>query len=422
MFWGSAGQRGSVGLLRCWSLTVSPKTLTPTRCPLHTPRSLSFSAPLKSPAHEEVKQPLRRWDLSVSPFTTVRAQIGCNISIHPLDPHTYPEADRAFITVHGPDKEQEVSLDRLKVHYDDRSKELLISAETVDSDVSIEMSAPLKSNLFITTQGKGSVQVKNMECDICKVRTEKGNCLLHSVKAHQVEVQSHEGHVTGVGTINGNVVISTGGDSAVDVKKLQGTKMNVSTEHGPLKVKAIYAESTCISSRSGRVNLGHVHGETTVKNACGDTVIDGSNSFLKVSSDSGGIDVYVGDGGSAELHSQQGKHTLQEQLCLYLTQLSLLHLLSHIVFLLRSVSYVGAVSVRVPSSLRAGVRLCGTSVDISPEVVLHGVENNTSEGHTTVTGYMNVESPANQWVKAQADRGSIRLTVQSWFESRRLVS
>lgn len=146
MFWGSAGQRASVGLLRCWSLTVSPNTLTPTRCPLHTPRSLSFSAPLKSPAHEEVKQPLRRWDLSVSPFTTVRAQIGCNISIHPLDPHTYPEADRAFITVHGPDKDQEVSLDRLKVHYDDRSKELLISAETVGSDLSIEMSAPIKSS------------------------------------------------------------------------------------------------------------------------------------------------------------------------------------------------------------------------------------------------------------------------------------
>lgn len=252
--------------------------------------------------------------------------------------------------------------------------------------------------------------------------------------------------------------------------------------------------------------LSLIKGETTVKNMCGDTVIgeqvdrlhstlymvpvsgrktkhprlcfafsDGSNSFLKVSSDSGGIDVYVGDGGTAELHSQQGKHTLHEQLCLYLMQLSLLHLLMcHIVFLLHSVSYVGAVSVRVPSSLRAGVRLCGTSVDISPEVVLHGVENSMSEGHTTVTGklltffitlpcgtvnvpypktsnyinnvlsiiclcfffpsyfyvpcsvflsgYMNVEPPANQWVKAQADRGSIRLTLQSWFESRRLVS
>lgn len=387
MFWRSAGQRGSVGLLRCWSLTVSPKTLTPPRCPVHFSRSLSFSGPLKSPTHEEVRQPLRRWDLAVSPFITVRAQIGCSISIHPLDPHAYPEADRAFITVHGADEEQEVGLDRLNVHYDERSKELLISAEKVDSEVSIEMAAPIKSNLFITTQGRGSVQVKNMECDICKVQTERGNCLLHSVKAHQVEVQSHEGHVTGVGTINGNVVISTGGDSAVDVKKLQGTRMNVSTEHGPLKVKAIYAESSCISSRSGRVDLGHVHGETTVKNMSGDTVIDGSNSFLKVSSHSGGIDVYVGDGGSAELHSQEG-----------------------------------AVSVRVPSSLRAGVKLCGMSVDISPEVVLHGVENNTTEDHTTVTGYMNGESPADQWVKAQADGGSVRLTVQSWFESRRLGS
>uniref|UniRef100_A0A3Q0R6H7 Family with sequence similarity 185 member A n=1 Tax=Amphilophus citrinellus TaxID=61819 RepID=A0A3Q0R6H7_AMPCI len=337
---------GSVGLLRCWSLTVSPKTLTPPRCPVHFSRSLSFSAPLKSSTHEEGRQPLRRWDLAVSPFTTVRAQIGCSISIHPLDPHAYPEADRAFITVHGAHKEQEVGLDRLNVHYDERSKELLISAEKVDSEVSIEMAAPIKSS-------EGSVQVKNMECDICKVQTEKGNCLLHSVKV-------------------------------VDVKKLQGTKMNVSTEHGPLKVKAIYAESSCISSRSGRVDLGHVHGETIILlNSVGNcfAFADGSNSFLKVSSHSGGIDVYVGDGGSAELHSQEG-----------------------------------AVSVRVPSSLRAGVKLCGMSVDISPEVVLHGVENNTTEG------YMNGESPADQWVKAQADGGSVRLTVQSWFESRRLGS
>lgn len=37
-------------------------------------------------------------------------------------------------------------------------------------------------DLFITTRGKGSVQVKKMECDICKVQTETGNCALHSVK------------------------------------------------------------------------------------------------------------------------------------------------------------------------------------------------------------------------------------------------
>lgn len=43
------------------------------------------------------------------------------------------------------------------------------------------------------------------------------------------------------------------------------------------------------------------------------TSADGSNSFLQVSSHSGDIDVYVGDGGSAELHSQEGKRALEEE-------------------------------------------------------------------------------------------------------------
>ncbi|KAF1386581.1 hypothetical protein PFLUV_G00096340 [Perca fluviatilis] len=388
MFCGSAGRRGCVGLLHCWSLAIGPRrTLATPRCPLHTSRFFSISAPAKSSSHDEVNQPLKQWDLVVSPYSTVRVQLGCSISIRPLDPHAFPEADRVFITVHGTDTEQVIGLDHLQVHYDDQSKELLISAGKVNRSMSIDLTAPIKSNLLITTQGQGNVQVKNMECDICKVQTEKGNCLLHSVKAHQVEVQSNGGHVTGVGTIHGNVDISTCGDSGVDIKKLQGTKMNISTEHGPLKVKAIYAESSCVSSCSGRVELGHVHGNATVKNVSGDTVVDGSNSFLKVSSHSGGIDVYVGDGGSAKLHSQEG-----------------------------------AVCVRVPSSLKAGVELCGTSVDISPEVVLHGVENNTTEGQTTVTGYINGESPMDQWVKAQADRNSVRLKTQSWFESLKLGS
>ncbi|XP_042351854.1 protein FAM185A [Plectropomus leopardus] len=381
-------RRGCVGFLRCWSLTVGPRTLTTPRCPLHTSRFFfSISAAAKCPTHEEVKQPLKQWTLPVSPFSTVRAQLGCSISVRPLDPHAFPEADRVFIAVHGTDSQQEVGLDHLQVQYDDQSKELLISAERVDSSVSIDLTVPIKSNLFITAQGKGNVQVKKMECDVCKVRTEKGNCLLHSVKGHQVEVQSLGGHVTGVGTIHGNVDISTCGDSGVDVKKLQGTTMNVSTEHGPLKVKAIYAQSSCVSSRSGRVELGHVHGDATVKNVSGDIVIDGSNSLLKVSSHSGAIDVYVGDGGSAELRSQEG-----------------------------------AVCVRVPSSLKAGVELRGVSVDISPEVALHGVENNITEGQTTVTGCMNVESPVEQWVRAQADRNSVRLKTQSWFESLKLGS
>ncbi|KAF7662885.1 hypothetical protein LDENG_00223870 [Lucifuga dentata] len=382
MFWSSACQRGCVGLLRCSTLSL--------RCCLHTPRSFSISPWASSavtPTCEEKNKPLKQWTLTVNPFTTVRAQLACSISIHPLDPHAFPEADRAFVTVHGAGIDQGVRLDHFHVHYNEQSKELVISADELNNNVSVELAAPIKSNLYITTQGKGNVVVKKMECDICKVQTEKGNCLLHSVKGHHVHVQSKAGHITGVGTIHGNVDISTCGESSVDVKKLQGTKMNVSIEQGPLKVKAIYAESSSVSSCSGRVELGNIHGNATVKTLSGDIVVDGSNSLLKVSSHSGDIDVYVGDGGSAEVHSQEG-----------------------------------AVCVRVPSLLRAGVELCGASVEISPEVVLHGVERNTTEAKTTVTGRMNGESQMDQWVKAQADRGSVRLKTQSWFESLKLGS
>lgn len=37
--------------------------------------------------------------------------------------------------------------------------------------------------------------------------------------------------------------------------------MNMSTEHGPLNVKAVYAESSAIASSSGEIHIGHIYGE-----------------------------------------------------------------------------------------------------------------------------------------------------------------
>jgi len=321
----------------------------------------------------------------------VRAHLGCNIAVSSLDPHEFPEADRAFITVHGDDDDgtgQEVLPD-FQVQYDEQNKELSLLAKGASSDLSVLLTTPTKSNLYITTQGKGNVHVQKMECaDVCKLQTEEGNCVLNSVKGHHIEVRSDRGNVTGRGTIYGNVDICTSGNGAVDVKKIQGTIMNVSTEHGLLKVKAVYAESTSFSSSTGRVELGHLHGNATVKNVSGDVIVDGSNhGFLKVSSKSGDIDAYIGDNGSADLHSQEG-----------------------------------AVCVRVPSSIRARVELSGASVDISPEVTLHSKEHNMTDSQTTITGYVNSEPKGDLWIRARADQGHIKLKTQSWFESLKLRS
>lgn len=157
----------SAGLLRCRCQAATPRALAAARSFLLTPRTFSSSVPANSSTQSEVKAlPLRQWDLAVSPFTTVRAQLGCSISIRPLDPHAYPEADRAFIAVHGSDTEQDACLDHLHIHYDEQSKELLISAEKVNSDVSIEMETPIKSG--------ECTEISHSTCRSCSASSSSG--------------------------------------------------------------------------------------------------------------------------------------------------------------------------------------------------------------------------------------------------------
>lgn len=93
---------------------------------------------------KDLNKPIKQWELLVSPYTKVTCHLGCNISIKPLDPHAFPEADRAFITVHVIDANQTLNVDRFHVHYDDQSNELQILSDEVDSNVTVELTAPIK--------------------------------------------------------------------------------------------------------------------------------------------------------------------------------------------------------------------------------------------------------------------------------------
>ncbi|XP_043083252.1 protein FAM185A [Puntigrus tetrazona] len=336
---------------------------------------------------KDLSKPIKQWELLVNPFTKVKCHLGCNISIKSLDPHAFPEANRAFISVHVTDVNQTANVDGFYVHYDDQSNELNILAHEVDSNVTVELTAPTKCDLHIKSKDKGNVKIQEMESDLCHVHTERGHCVLKSVKGHEVQVRSTGGNVTGLQTIHGNVDISTSLDSNVDIKKIQGTTMNLSTEHGDLKVKAIYGEHTSVSTSSGSVQIGHVHGEAIVQTKTGNIVIDSSSGALKVFTAAGNIDAYVGQDGRAELHSQQG-----------------------------------AVCVRVPSSMKAAVRLCGTSVSISSEMVssCRETERTSDDGKTTVTAHLNGGTHEERWIKATAEKGAVDLRTQSWFETLRL--
>lgn len=47
------------------------------------------------------------------------------------------------------------------------------------------------------------------------------------------------------------------------IDKLQGSTVNISTEHGLLEAKYLYTESSFLSSAAGDITLGSVHGKMT---------------------------------------------------------------------------------------------------------------------------------------------------------------
>ena len=115
---------------------------------------------------------------------------------------------------------------------------------------------------------------------------------------------------------------------------------------------------------------------------------DGSSGSLDVCSDSGNIDVYVGQSSSAKVFSQSGeawksKHHVFLRCLEILNRLDLPPCCSLFVLVWCG---SGVVCVRVPSSLRAWADLVGTSVEVSPDVALQEADRSVTGGQTQVTG------------------------------------
>ncbi|XP_063052779.1 protein FAM185A [Engraulis encrasicolus] len=386
MYWAALGTRVCV---RAVWLGTKELSRVGFALPL-TGRRLSVKASL----HNDLGKPLKQWEFEVSPFSKVNVKLPCDLSVRPLDPHAFPEADRAFISVQGVNVNSDINLDDFKVQYCAESEELLIHGDDMTSNVTVELTAPIKSDIYVTATGEGSVSIQRMESDVCKVQTEKGNCTLASIRSHCVDVQAAGGNVTGLGTIHGNVTICGKEGSEVNLKKIQGSYMIVSTDQGQLKVKSIYAESSQVSSSAGEIQLGHIHGDAIVETDSGNVNVDTSNGALNIMTVSGNIDAYVGEKGSADL-----------------------------------VTETGSVSVRIPASMKAGLHLSGVAVNISPDVPLQDAQQDTTDRGTTVIGNLNGESTGGprlqtsvgeQRITASAGKGTISLRAQSWFETLKL--
>lgn len=99
---------------------------------------------------DAANEPLKQWTFRVSPFTKISCHLHCNVSVQPLDAHAFPGADRVFVTAHGRSGDDVTALDTVQIHYDDQSKELQVVSNQTISNLSVELTTPVKSGVCST--------------------------------------------------------------------------------------------------------------------------------------------------------------------------------------------------------------------------------------------------------------------------------
>nr|XP_056703320.1 protein FAM185A [Euleptes europaea] len=330
-------------------------------------------------------KPLKEWTLVVSPFGQLKVRLPCHVTVCPLDPHEFPDADRVFVTVSGQTTNpcHGADLDNVHVQYDVEQKMMTVLSDNMDNTASVDVRIPVKYDLDIKTSGDGCVKIEKIECENCRIETEKGTSILQSIKSKNIDIQAKGGKVISLGTLQGNADMHVSQESSVDIEKLQGCSVNISTKDGLLKTKYLYAESSFLSSSTGDILLGNVHGTTTVQTKTGNITVDSSEGFLKASTCQGKIDIYT--------ISQEGEVDLKSQ--------------------------NGSITVKVPATLKAYLHLSGSQIDLSPEVQLQGTQNVSREGNITVTGHLNQGDEKEKYIKAETQNGRVHLKSQTWFQS-----
>ncbi|KAM4678212.1 protein FAM185A [Discoglossus pictus] len=332
-------------------------------------------------------KPLKQWTLIVTPRSGLRARLPCTVRVRPQDPLTYPEADRVFVTVSGVDRNvhRGQDLDNIEVRYEESSRQVLISSRDMDSQACVDVTAPLQFDVDIKTSGTGSVNVKRIECDNCIIETERGNSVLQSVKGQKVQISTKGGKVVCLGTIHGNVDIHASDHSTVDVEKLLGTSINICTEDGNLKAKYLYAESSSMSSCTGDIVLGSIHGDTRLHTEQGNISVDSSDGCLEASTCQGAIDVYISQVGRAHLKSEEG-----------------------------------CITLKIPATLQSNLQLSGAKIDVSPEIQLQDLQSTSREGQTTLTATVNSVDESDKCIKVESKRGPVYVKLHNWLQSLKL--
>ncbi|KAI8491229.1 hypothetical protein Bbelb_308620 [Branchiostoma belcheri] len=300
----------------------------------------------------------------VQPFAVYQLKIRLPLSVHvsPLDPLEHPSADKFVVDVNS------------------ESDEHRVDVVVKDDEKSVEV-----TNVAVQVSGAADARVENMECPTCVVKTGEGDCHLKSIKGMSTQVDTGGGSVYGQGTILGNVDVSTNSEGSVKLGKLQGQTMSVATQDGTIDIKDIYAELSTLTSDSGDICIGSIHGTSAVETTEGNITLDTVDGDLSATTQTGSVTLYVSRHQLVDVTSEEGD-----------------------------------ICISVPHELATRLELTGKQLEIDPELRVDNIQDSWDEELQckTLKGLLNSGNSAD--LRATAKAGKVSLKAVSWLDSLKL--
>lgn len=130
-------------------------------------------------------------------------------------------------------------------------------------DISIVLEVPTQFNIQVNASDNADIHVDNLEGGwIYDVTTDKGSCYLSNLKGQDLHILSSHGNIISKRNLLaefGTLVVEN--DGKICVNKLQGRKFCLDSEVGTINTGALYLQRGEVTSDSGNISLGDIHGK-----------------------------------------------------------------------------------------------------------------------------------------------------------------
>ncbi|XP_020601270.1 protein FAM185A-like [Orbicella faveolata] len=254
-------------------------------------------------------------------------------------------------------------------------------------DVSLHFQVPANYGADIKVRDDANVDIRNLEGGPFDIIMDQGTCRVKNLRGSHLRVKTNGGSIECESQLLfelGN--LDTKKKGKISVKKLQGKEFCLETENGAIDVGASYVLKAQLSSESGHINLGDIHGESEVSVKSGDISIGSTSGILKAVTNTGNIDISLSRHNNVILETKEGD----------------IHIKS------------------LEESLYSELQVKSKHIDINSNVNVAIDKEEKGENFIVMSGKLNPEDKTDEetrTIKAEAKLGTVKIEKKDWFSS-----